>query len=106
MRSEALLIGLCYNLRSDYPRLAGEPEDAPADCEEEATVAAVESALAEVCRAVVRFPYGPNLLDDFRKTPVDIVFNIAEGWRGRNRESHVPCLLEMRSGVPGPAGRG
>lgn len=27
------------------------------------------------------------------------MFNIAEGWRGRNRESHVPCLLEML-GIP------
>lgn len=99
MKSANLTVGLCYNLRSNYPRLPDEPEDASADCEEEATVEAVEAALAGVSREVVRFPYGPNLLDDFRKRPVDIVFNIAEGWRGRNRESHVPCLLEML-GIP------
>jgi D-alanine-D-alanine ligase len=28
-------------------------------------------------------------------TPVDVVFNIAEGFRGRNRESQVPALLEL-----------
>ena len=28
-------------------------------------------------------------------TPVDVVFNIAEGFRGRNRESAVPALLEL-----------
>ena len=27
--------------------------------------------------------------------PVDVVFNIAEGFRGRNRESQVPALLEL-----------
>lgn len=94
-----LTIGLCYNLRSHYPRQPGEPEDAPADCEEEATVEAIEAALKQVCQQVIRFPYGHNLLDDLRRQPVDIVFNIAEGWRGRNRESHVPCLLEML-GIP------
>ncbi|HVI93565.1 MAG TPA: ATP-grasp domain-containing protein, partial [Anaeromyxobacter sp.] len=28
-------------------------------------------------------------------TPVDVVFNIAEGFKGRNRESQVPSLLEL-----------
>ena len=28
-------------------------------------------------------------------TPLDIVFNIAEGFKGRNRESQVPALLEL-----------
>jgi D-alanine-D-alanine ligase len=99
MKTTDLIIGLCYNLRSAYPLRTGDPEDAPADCEDEATVEAVEAALAKSCRQVVRFPYGPNLLDDLRRQPPDIVFNIAEGWRGRNRESHLPCLLEML-GIP------
>ena len=28
-------------------------------------------------------------------TPLDLVFNIAEGFKGRNRESQVPALLEL-----------
>jgi len=28
-------------------------------------------------------------------TPLDLVFNVAEGWKGRNREAQVPSLLEL-----------
>jgi D-alanine-D-alanine ligase len=35
------------------------------------------------------------LIDRLRQASVDIVFNIAEGLRGRNREAHIPALLEF-----------
>jgi D-alanine-D-alanine ligase len=36
-----------------------------------------------------------GLVDRLRQTSIDIVFNIAEGLRGRNREAHIPALLEF-----------
>jgi D-alanine-D-alanine ligase len=36
-----------------------------------------------------------GLIDRIRKASVDIVFNIAEGLQGRNREAHIPALLEF-----------
>ena len=35
------------------------------------------------------------MIDRLKKASVDIVFNIAEGLEGRNREAHIPALLEF-----------
>lgn len=62
------------------------------------TIAAVESALLPLGK-VVRLEaneYFPELL---RITRPDIVFNIAEGLHGVNRESHVPAICEF-FGIP------
>ncbi|MDB4882364.1 MAG: ddl, partial [Gemmatimonadetes bacterium] len=63
-----------------------------------ATIDAVANALAQ-CGDVIRL----EATDDFplrlRDTRPDIVFNIAEGLRGPNRESHVPAICEFY-GVP------
>jgi D-alanine-D-alanine ligase len=37
----------------------------------------------------------PRILERLKETPVDIVFNVAEGVEGRNREAHIPALLEF-----------
>ncbi|MCX7911536.1 MAG: D-alanine--D-alanine ligase [Dehalococcoidales bacterium] len=49
---------------------------------------------------MVRLGGGVSFLDNVRRSPVDIVFNIAEG-RGsyRSREAQVPAVLEML-GIP------
>ena len=41
------------------------------------------------------FPRRADLPAVLATSPVDIVFNIAEGFRGRNREAQVPALLEL-----------
>jgi len=38
-----------------------------------------------------------RLLENIDNLGVDIVFNISEGYKGRNRESQVPILLEMKN---------
>ena len=58
-------------------------------------VAAALSALGEVIRLEADEDF-PELL---RETKPDIVFNIAEGWRGVNREAHVPAICEFY-GIP------
>ena len=63
-----------------------------------ATIAAVESALACLGK-VVRLEATEDFPERLRQTRPDIVFNIAEGFRGVNREAQVPAICEF-FGVP------
>ena len=58
------------------------------------TIAAVESALFPLGK-VVRLEANEDFPELLRITRPDIVFNIAEGLRGVNRESHVPAICEF-----------
>jgi D-alanine-D-alanine ligase len=62
------------------------------------TIAAVESALS-VLGKVVRLEANEDFPDRLRHAKPDIVFNIAEGFRGVNREAHVPAICEFY-GIP------
>ncbi len=87
-------IGLTYNLK---------PADASGDRFEEfdsiATIEALERALRAGAHEPVRLGWGAPFLDALASTPVDGVFNLAEGIGGRGRESQVPATLEML-GIP------
>ena len=63
-----------------------------------ATIAAVESALSRL-GTVVRLEATEDFPERLRQTRPDIVFNIAEGFRGVNREAHVPAICEF-FGIP------
>ena len=63
-----------------------------------ATIAAVETALAQLGE-VVRLEATDDFPERLRHTRPDIVFNIAEGFRGVNREAHVPAICEF-FGIP------
>ena len=63
-----------------------------------ATIAAVESALSQLGK-VVRLEATEDFPERLRQTRPDIVFNIAEGFRGVNREAHVPAICDF-FGIP------
>ena len=65
----------------------------------EETIDAIRDVLEGEGHDVIKLGGDAGLIDRLRKTPVDIVFNIAEGHRGRNREAHIPALLEFL-GIP------
>ena len=44
-------------------------------------------------------PVTQDFVEIIKTYPVDFVFNIAEGIRGKSRESHIPAILEML-GIP------
>jgi D-alanine-D-alanine ligase len=88
-------VGLTYNVKSEYVLKPGDPPDLNAEFDHEETVAHIEKALKEAGHEVVRLGNARQLLERRGKLDVDIVFNIAEGYEGRNRESQVPILLEM-----------
>lgn len=89
----ALRVGLACNRKKDHS------SDAEAEFDEPETIDAI-------CRALTAGGYAPAVLDaaeDFpaqlRQMRPDIVFNIAEGRTGRNREAQVPAICEYY-GVP------
>ncbi len=90
-----LRVGLTYNLKADCPPEMQTIEDAGAEYESEETVAGIATALEQLGHEVILLPYNRLLPRRLAEVHVDIVFNIAEGWVGRNRESLVPALLEF-----------
>ncbi|MDP9204052.1 MAG: D-alanine--D-alanine ligase [Gemmatimonadota bacterium] len=62
------------------------------------TIAAVESALSRLGK-VVRLEATEDFPERLRQARPDIVFNIAEGFHGVNREAHVPAICEF-FGIP------
>lgn len=72
--------------------------DRYAEWDDAATIAAVESALQQAGE-VIRLEARADFPQELRRTAPDIVFNIAEGWQGPNRESHVPAICEFY-GIP------
>ena len=69
-----------------------------AEWDSPATIAAVESALSHLGK-VVRLEAKEDFPERLRQARPDIVFNIAEGFNGVNREAHVPAICEFY-GIP------
>ncbi len=90
--SHALQVGLTYNLKRVDPR-SGNDEDAEFDAP--TTIEALASAIRSLGHDVVLLEATAELPKVLAGTELDVVFNIAEGLRGRNRESQVPALLEL-----------
>lgn len=89
------IIGLTFDLKTDYIRDESEPQDIVAEFDKPLTVEEITAALESAGHKVVRIGNAHNLLKNVNNLKVDIVFNIAEGLIGRNRESQVPLILEM-----------
>ncbi|HEX9780975.1 MAG TPA: ATP-grasp domain-containing protein [bacterium] len=94
-----LRIGMTYNVKTEWTPGPDDPPDLNAEFDHEDTIRAIERALASGGHEVMRIGNARQLLERMPDLGVDIVFNIAEGYEGRNRESQVPILLEM-IGVP------
>ena len=73
-------------------------DDAFAEWDAAETIAAVERALTGLGE-VVRLEATADLPQRLRDTRPDIVFNMAEGLTGQNREAHVPAICEFY-GIP------
>jgi len=88
-------IGLAYNQKPD-PSNADEPpstSDAFAEWDEPATIDAVARALASF-GSVTRLEADESFPHQLALARPDIVFNMAEGLHGLNRESLVPAICE------------
>jgi len=89
-----MLIGLTYDLRKDYEKL-GYSQQAVAEFDSEETISFIENTIQSLGYQTARIG---NVFSLCKKLAAgekwDLVFNIAEGLSGRNREAQVPALLE------------
>jgi len=90
-----LKVGITYNLKKDFSQQENQPMDFLEEFDAEETIDAIRKVLEGEGHDVVKLGGDAGLIDRLRQTPVDIVFNIAEGLHGRNREAHIPALLEF-----------
>ena len=89
-------IGLTYDLKSEWVKNDDDPPDAAAELDGPDTVEALTKAFESADHKVLRIGNARQLLAAIGKgLRVDLVFNIAEGHHGRNRESQIPNILEM-----------
>lgn len=77
---------------------AAEVDDEFAEWDSAETINAVEHALSALGE-VVRLEANADFPERLRATQPDIVYNIAEGLGGVNREAHVPAICEF-FGIP------
>ena len=101
-------IGFAYNQKPEPPvglvtattsesRADEEPpsiDDVFAEWDSATTIDAVASALSAL-GDVIRIEADESLPERLRAERPDIVFNIAEGLHGTNREAHVPAICEF-----------
>ena len=73
---------------------APRADDIYAEWDSPETIAAVERALSGLGE-VIRLEASADFPQRLRETRPDIVFNMAEGLTGQNREAHVPAICEF-----------
>src|SRR5215470_7134472 len=93
-RNGPLRVGFAYNVKRILPT-PDAVEDSEAEYDSPETLQAIREAIASWGHEVVDLEATPELPSLLASTPLDLVFNIAEGLKGRNRESQVPALLEL-----------
>jgi D-alanine-D-alanine ligase len=87
-------VGFAFNVKRVTPEPTGE-QDWEAEYDTPKTLQAIREAIASYGHEVIDLEATSDLPIQLASTPVDVVFNIAEGFKGRNRESQVPALLEL-----------
>jgi len=90
-----LRVGITYNLKKEFSQRENQPIDLLEEFDSEETIDAIREVLEAEGHEVIKLGGDTGLIDRLRQAPVDIVFNIAEGLEGRNREAHIPALLEF-----------
>jgi D-alanine-D-alanine ligase len=92
---KTLQIALTYDHKEDY-LAAGFTKEAVMEFDGEETIAALEGSLSALGHRVERVGRGVDLARRLAAGERwDLVFNIAEGVRGRSREAQVPALCEL-----------
>lgn len=98
IRRKALKVGLAFNLKR-IKALHPDDDDREAEFDSRSTINSIVSAISSHGHEVVEIEATPEFPSIIGSMPLDLVFNIAEGIHGRNRESQVPAILELL-GIP------
>jgi D-alanine-D-alanine ligase len=92
-RHRPIRVGFTYNVKRTHNG------DEQAEFDPPETIIAISNALARQGFIVVHLEATPDLPRVLAEADVDLIFNIAEGVEGRNREAQVPALCELL-GIP------
>lgn len=92
-RVQPIRVGFTYNVKRT------SNGDVEAEWDPPETIIAIANALARQGHIVVHLEATPDLPRVLAEADVDLIFNIAEGVEGRNREAQVPALCELL-GIP------
>ncbi|CAN5316008.1 hypothetical protein BH09MYX1_BH09MYX1_67230 [soil metagenome] len=95
-RRTSLRVGLAFNMKRIESH---EGDDREAEYDSPKTIEAITQAIASHGHTVVPLEATADFPRALLTSSVDVVFNVAEGIRGRNREAQVPSLCELL-GVP------
>src|SRR4030042_1203259 len=82
-------------MNKDFSHQVNQPVDLYEEFDIEETIDAIRDILVRDGHEVIKLGGDTGLVDRLKEASIDIVFNIAEGLRGRNREAHIPALLEF-----------
>jgi len=93
-RSGPLRVGFTFNVKRVKPALDGT-RDEEAEYDSPKTIQAVREAIEAAGHEVIDLEATADLPSLIEVAKPDLVFNMAEGIKGRNRESQVPALLEL-----------
>jgi D-alanine-D-alanine ligase len=92
-KRSALRVGFTFNMKR------GIGDDAEAEFDSPKTIQAITSAIESYGHSVIPLEANAELPHALTAALPDVVFNIAEGLRGRGREAQVPALCELL-GIP------
>jgi D-alanine-D-alanine ligase len=90
---KSLRVGFTFNVKR------GTATDDEAEFDSPKTIAAIASAIESYGHTVLPLEANADLPHALTAAAPDVVFNIAEGLRGRGREAQVPALCELL-GIP------
>ena len=79
--------------------LLQDPLDKTAELDCAQTITALSDAISCLGHEVVLIEANPDAYERLRASGVGLVFNIAEGIKGEDREAQIPAMLEML-GIP------
>lgn len=88
----SLKVGLTYNLKTGTKSIN---EDDEADLDDLSTVLQIKQAIESTGSTVLLMEANDTIVTSLTENAVDIVFNIAEGIKGRGREAQIPALLNL-----------
>ena len=94
MNLQGLRVALICNMKPKA-KDAALPADYYSECDSQKTVDSIAGAIRKTGCTVTAVEADKNLPGWLAQNPVDLAFNIAEGFEGVAREARVPALLEL-----------
>ena len=89
-------IGITYNLKGDVLSVPHQalPQDIAEEFDSPETIEAIQNVLSKEGHEVHLLGADSSVSEKVKRFGIEFVFNLAEGFHGRDRESQIPALLE------------